>query len=168
MPNIFAPHRIRAVSPGGAAVIIERGETKAMGRHLALDAIRQGGIDMAHLAEPPKLKPIDEVEAPPPEKPAKVQKDLDEMPNATAEQLAGHKEPETPAEPPPPPATVVAHPGDSDVVTAILEVIARNDPDELRSDGMPKSFAISKQIGRQIDSDERNAALEIVAKRLDR
>lgn len=172
MPEIFAPHRIRATTPNGAATVIERGESKTVGNSLAHDAIRQGGIDMSNLAERPKLKPLTSAETTvptpkPTQNPPAAKPDLDDMPNATAAEMAGEAE-EPVVAPPVPTAAIVSHPGDSDIVAAVIEVVNNNDPTELRSDGMPRSFAISKAASRQVDKEEREIAIELVAKRLGR
>jgi hypothetical protein len=164
MPEIFAPYDIRATSSSGAAVIIPKGTTKVIGKQLALDAVRQGGIDVANLAELPKLKDettaIEPTESKPPVEETSKSGDgelREFLPEDTGE-----------AKGPPTVLDIISHPGDSDVVEAIIKLMNAGDPADLRSDGLPKSTAVAREAGRQIDKEERDAALEIVAKRLGR
>jgi len=190
--KIFAPKDLYATT-GPSSIGMRKGEIRTIGQTLGLKAVECGAVDISNMDEEQVEAIVKAFEVPPkmsstpkiteqtivriPERadfdaPAPIEEDEDsdtvveDTENThVSELLDSLKMTTSDAED----VTVEAIPEELVVVVAGMEkIVERDNINEFRDDGQPKATIVNKEVGRVVPSEEREAAWEIVAKRIGR
>lgn len=188
MPKLYAPRDMTIVAPGGTGVTLKAGETKMVGKTLFAAGLQQGAYPApeeyqtapsAAMPQPPMPQLVERrdtvdtqadlsfIERPGLDNATIIEDDDEDLP--TAEELAryptGALIAETQVEdppPPPPPPTL-----EDRVADAYRRIIARNEKKDFNDSGVPKSTALSRELGGElVDLETREKVWDAIAKEL--